>query len=216
VLSSCHWRSLYLPFLLLPVSGCVPFVYPTTSLTPLVSPGEDVGEVYAFRVDTAKTRFFGHHLGIDSDEHTLTPISASNDLGVFPQGWIGLAWGGFYGIGSWAGGWANTHTVSVRLYRPGYELVEVHSWDFFPRVVWKETATPEDAMRELDRLLETRRIGAAGEKSNAAPGREVLLWAAREYERLAHKKCANPPGPALFEELQAKARKCRELAGEQN
>jgi hypothetical protein len=75
-----------------------------------------------------------------------------------------------------------SHSVAVRLYRPGYDLVEIRSWQRVNRVAWKPTADLGIQENALDRLLPLDRL-EGGSRSPAH--RKTMLFGAAEYERLA-------------------------------
>jgi hypothetical protein len=90
-----------------------------------------------------------------------------------------------------------SHSLSLRLYRPGYELVEIKPWERIDRVVWRPAADVEAQVRSLEQLL-----------AGTTEDRNVLLFGASEYERLAR----TTPSREQQRGLCRKARDLRELA----
>jgi hypothetical protein len=180
------------------LSGCLPYVYPKVSWTPSVSVGTNPEEVHAFRVDVT-----GDVVDIgESDRYTLARLTptgnhepaqtrVSLEYGLYVVG-IALNYPIHHG-----------HTTLLRLYRPGYQLVEIKSWELPGKITW--TPAPDLAAQEkaVDDLLNVPtigpRLGLSGNwldkdlQGNIAlqPGwvsakhREALLFAASEYDRLA-------------------------------
>lgn len=75
----------------------------------------------------------------------------------------------------------SSHTVAVRIYRPGYELVEIASWQAPPDLRCKRVDDVFGQAHALDRLYSwPLEPGSASEAH-----REALLFGATEYERLA-------------------------------
>jgi hypothetical protein len=74
-----------------------------------------------------------------------------------------------------------SHSLALRLYRPGYELVEIESWDQVDRVVWKPVADLETQEKVLDALLANELFVG----SSSAAHRDVLRFGVAEYTRLA-------------------------------
>jgi hypothetical protein len=97
-----------------------------------------------------------------------------------------------------------SHTVAMRLYRPGYDLVEIDSWQLPEKVAWKKAPDLAAQEKELDRLMlttdeasrpaiwlgRTLRPGSA-----SAAHRQALLFGASEYERLAASAQSSHPNP---------------------
>jgi hypothetical protein len=185
-------------------SGClVPYAYPKVSWTRGVSVGPKPEEVRAFRVDV-----IGDIVDIgETDRFVLAPITPifgdrepiqakiSLEYGIYVVG-IALNYPIHHG-----------HTTLVRLYRPGFQLVEIKSWEFPGNVTWIGAADLLAQEKAVDDLLTVPSIEAprlefsygrdafshprAWSNTELLPGcasakhREVLLFAASEYDRLA-------------------------------
>jgi hypothetical protein len=97
-----------------------------------------------------------------------------------------------------------SHSVSVRLYRPGYDLVEVQSWEKPPQLAWKAVPDVEGQEKTLDKL-----ITWPLEPGSATPAhRKALFFGAQEYARLA----AIAPSADMKARLVEKASHLREQA----
>jgi hypothetical protein len=217
--------------------GCLPFVpvpyaFPTASCTPPVFV-EAPDETHVFRVDVRRN-FSGVEFN-SGDTYALT------ELGTYPGGWIlpqaqvyadyGFVWNCIALI--YTGHIHHTH--QVRLYRPGYKLVEIQAWQLGASAKWinaSDTAQQEKAIDELlatpgwrqDMLKpaipelakeERQKHGRPWGFEQLAPGshfaahRKALIFAACEYERLAGATDVDVPAR---ERLLAKATWLRELA----
>jgi hypothetical protein len=133
-----------------------------------------------------------------------------------------LAWG-FVGPD---GGVCESRTVRVALYRPGYELVVVDSWDLFPKMTWKR-GDQVDALVQLFPVASLELEAAAPRHPRApllgapylAPGsvspehRQALLFGAAEDERLAA-ICRGRKGAPDWQALLDCAAQLRQLAEE--
>src|SRR5262249_37497700 len=98
--------------------------------------------------------------------------------------------------------------MAVRLYRPGFDLVEIKSWDAVREVAW--TPAPDLAGREtaLDNLF---RVDQLDRDCKLPAHIECLEFGASEYERLSRDAALDSDS----ERLDAKARALREIAGAQ-
>jgi hypothetical protein len=205
------------------LAGCIPFVpvyytYPTVSHVSGVAVEAPREEVRAFRVDVL-------------DHSTCMHCPAQSKVAL-DYGWI---WNGIALIYD-----GNTHhTLRVRLYRPGWQTVEIKPWEKTAVVKW--TPAPDLAAQEqaLDDLLSTwetdfigqcRLLDRAGTNpepprdssrfrflatgSVSAQHRQVLLFAAAEYERLAGLVVEEQATQATFDRLISKANKLKEWAEE--
>jgi hypothetical protein len=207
--------------LILPgLPGClIPFGFPTISQTPLLSLGKEAEEIHAFRVDI--TREFVDIGG--SDDCTLSEVTSSTAGRVFPQTRLSATYG-MYVIGVELNFPVYTsHSVALKLYRPGYELVELDSWEPSKEIVWKMAPDLASQEKQLDRLFlmdnEEEESKWQLIKPRLSPGsksaehRRILLFGVSEYERLATAAAASgPQAEAVRRRLQSKAQKLKELA----
>ena len=206
------------------VSGCIPlfYAYPAVSYVPAVNVGRTQEKTYAFRVDIADRK------GGSGDAHTETGCYLLRQLHVAKSGYVagqakveldsGFYWNCFIKCFKDR----TNHTVRLRFYRPGYNLVEVHSWQTEADLSWREVPEMEGREKALDALLGPSERG--GEKGTnwgfdrLAPGsasidhRCALLFAASEYERVARHGLRDE-GDKVYERCLAKAKWLRDLAG---
>ena len=202
------------------LAGCIPYAGPSLDYTPRVNLDVPREEVRAFRVDITRNKYDGLFSGTltktDSERLSEVPISArdvvpaqvktSITTGIVV---IGIALN--YRV-------QDAEAVALRLYRPGYELVEVKSWEPTNRVDWKPAADLLAQEEAVDRLFGGKRDGDEREAgrvfrapvagSVSATHREALLFGMGEYERLAQLAGSTEQGKGLV----AKAKAMRALA----
>jgi hypothetical protein len=168
------------------LSGCLlPVAYPCLTHVPGIRIGEDHDQAHAFRVDETLRRA---DLSLD-ERDLLTPISLSGD--AIPAQFDLSVTHGLYVVGVALNYPIITgHSVAVRLYRPGYELIEVKPGENVDKADWK--AAPDLASQEkaLDDLF--CHVGRDGDShfllapgSASATHKQALYFGAAEYERLA-------------------------------
>ncbi|MBI3412328.1 MAG: hypothetical protein HY040_28750 [Planctomycetes bacterium] len=192
------------------LSGCfIPLAYPTWSQTPLVPLDAPNEEVHAFRVhvkeDWSGPEFWKEY------EYTLAPVPTLAGHSI-PQTTVSADYGCLWLCVALNFVVHTHHTLELRLYRPGYETVEIKSWDLTKEIAWKKADDLAEHEKAIDDLLSGPRrdwgsfphlmrakLEAPGtsSKSNKAvefnlqPGSEsrahkkALLFGAEEYERLA-------------------------------
>ena len=219
-------------------TGCVvPYAYPHVSHVSGVFLERQPADVRAFRVDVT-----GEVIDMrESNECLLTAVPLSPGGSVPSQTGLSLDYG-FYVIGIALNYPVHYgHSTLLRLYRPGYQLVEVRSWEAPGKVEWKPAPDPAAQEKAVDGLLagpgteSPRAEFAYGRNADtlhsvrergwclrqlklgsaSAGHREALLFAAAEYERLAAALPANSPdGGAMKERLLGKAGDLRVWAAE--
>jgi hypothetical protein len=212
--------------LLLPaLQGClIPYAFPKVSQTPLLSLGETADEIHTFRVDI--TRDFVDISG--TDHCTLTELSSWPAGWVLPQTKVSASYGIFvFGVALNYPVYIS-HSLALKVYRAGYELVELDSWQLPTEIVWKQAldlAAQEDALDRLYLLMEDENratkpmlfwtIGLQlSPGSESAEHRRVLLFGASEYERLARRAASERVIETARRRLQSKAQRLRDLAGQ--
>jgi hypothetical protein len=217
------------------LSGCFPllYAYPSLSFVPPFQAGPVDEKIYAFRVDITDERNGAEFPDQDRyvvreipvSETARVPLQAKLDL---DRGWV------FYGRQKYS---AHTHhAVIVRLYRPGYQTVEIAMPGDAKKVCWVEEPDPLAREKAVDDLLSTWRTDSSGQAEHdrkfrsgegtpnppvdatifrrLAPGsikaeHQRFLWfAADEYERIASLACP------CAERLMAKANWLRKRASE--
>jgi hypothetical protein len=197
-------------------AGCVvPYAYPKVSYIPPVDSDLHAPGSYAFRVDaTAK------HVDIgETAEFTLTPIGMAVGGPIPPQLDITLESGTLvWGPVTYTAGRA--HTTRVRLYRPGYQLIELAGLEVGRPVRWESAADWSAQERAVDDLITCPAVSDGGavqsRKRKPATGTDtppalprnsagILNYASLEYERVA--ALATPDDA---DRLREKARKVRQ------
>ncbi|HTU92704.1 MAG TPA: hypothetical protein VMF69_21670 [Gemmataceae bacterium] len=190
------------------VTGCMPlgYVFPTVSYVRPATVGPARDQVHAFRVDvTDESNCFEIP---EKDSYVLTPLPLNGDGSFEPQVKVATAYGWFLDGVTVIWGSCRHHTVHVRLYRPGYQTIDLVSWRNNEPLRWTPAATPQEQEQAVDDLVSTwwtspmrvqTQYAAQGFEPPRepivfrylAPGstsdehREALGFAAREYERLA-------------------------------
>jgi hypothetical protein len=202
--------------LLLPVlPGClIPYGFPKVDQTPLVRAENGTQEVHAFRVDV--TRDFVDIGG--TDQFTLSEVTFLPGGWVLPQTKISATYGCYvFGIVLNYPRYIS-HSLGLRLYRAGYELVELDSWALPSEIVWERVPDLAAQEKALDRLFlmnaEEALIGAKLlPGSETTEHRQVLIFGASEYDRLASTPAASgPENESMRHRLLSKAQELRELA----
>src|SRR5260370_3840773 len=136
-------------------AGCLGgYVYPTATYIPRVPVGKPAAdEVHAFRFDIID--YTGSIDLAGSDEYLLRELPMTVRGDVLPQFTIGCG-RGWWGVYHTLGYAQRRHpTLRVRLYRPGYETVQVGPWEW-RRALKCQPATTLDAQdKTLDYLIST-------------------------------------------------------------
>ena len=205
------------------IPGClIPCAFPTISQTPPASLGDEAAEAHVFRVDI--TRVYADVGGIDY--YTLYEVPSWPQGWVLPRTKVSATYGIFvFGIALNYPVYVS-HSLAMRIYRPGYELVELDSWDLPESITWKSVLDLHSQERALDHLFLTNekaeraeaehwpligRCLSAGSASKAH--RRALLFGASEYERLAAcEVAAKTENKEARGRLQSKAVELRKLA----
>jgi hypothetical protein len=206
-----RWALLLTSLLLVPLlGGCVfPYcAYPTLSHTPDVALGPEATGVRAFRVDIRKA---GADLSpFDGPEFTSLaelPVTLTNEVPSQTKPSVSY---GLVVIGVALNYITHTsHDLALRLYRPGYATIEVKSWDRVNQVAWSRVTSLTEQEKAVGDLFPHGQELAAG--SVSAEHRQVLLFGAAEYERLAASAEAEG-GDEGRQRLLEKARDLRDLA----
>ncbi len=212
--------------------GClqVPVWAPEMSVVPAVRPGCTSAEVYAFRVDVTDRQEIKEGRAAtpcrpeNFEDFELSRVALSSS-GTTPQQVAMTCASGWRTVGFW--NYFNTlttHSVAIRLYRPGFETIELKPSDAARTLKWEEAAGLAAQEKAVDDLLGLSPLDMGGPPSEVQqrrlePGtksvahREALRFAAKEYERLARTESpddadAQEIAPRLF----AKARRVQALA----
>jgi hypothetical protein len=112
--------------------GCLPYAYPKVSYVAGTELGSEVSDVHAFRVDGDRD------LPLGFCDYRLTEITPRAD-GTLPSQWRVTIERGTADLTGrfhyFSGG--QVHETLMRLYRPGYRLVELKSWESTDTIVWQ-------------------------------------------------------------------------------
>ncbi len=210
-------------------AGCIPifWAYPTVSYVPGLELRDAAPEVFTVRVDIEDYRPNTIMLGGPSDRYVLRPVTIAPSGRVGSQAKLSLDhFNGklVYGILPLVR--HKSHTVCVRLYRPGYDLVEVRSLEWVGPICWRAASDLASRERAVDDLLATHatrgsdQCGSPEEQlilglvsGRAVPEhQQVLLFAATEYEKLADFEAGDNQGLVAFQgRLRDKAARLRGL-----
>jgi hypothetical protein len=213
--------------------GCMtlPFCIPEVNTIPPVDLGTTKNDVHIFRVDVTEQMtvdpapgdvLSGPH-AVETYELTQVPADAPGvtprQVGLtFRQGWRKVGLGNF-----------NTdclsHTIALRLYRPGFDTIEVQCSRVPREVHWTEAVDLSAQEKALDDVLGVSLFDAKVPLSKAfwvtrklEPGttsdaqRDALLFCAGECERLARRATRDSEDPDMRGRLLAKAARLKALA----
>lgn len=203
-----------LPLGLFSLAGCfLPYAYPNLSYVPGCEISTQMQDCHVFRVDvTAYQADAGEY-----DEYSVVEIPRRPDGSYPPQFGVSVDRGVYvlggvlnYNIGRF-------HSTMVRLYRPGYNLIELEPWDSSEKVQWHPAANFAEQEKAIDALLlRPLVVTSPNPASNSASHRNpwdggYTSWKATdvfvigEYERIA----AVAPTPEDAARLRDKAEKLR-------
>jgi hypothetical protein len=148
-----RWRLLVGAALLAPcivAAGCLPYAYPKLSYLPGAELGSEASDVHAFRVDvTVKLLLFG----FTPCEYSLSEIAPNPDGRMPSKMGVTIERGAYWIWSPFEPCLGLAHENRVRLYRPGYHLIELSSWDFTDKVVWQPASAWSDQIRALTDLI---------------------------------------------------------------
>lgn len=206
---------LFSPCLL--ATGClIPYAYPKLDYVPGTDLGTKATDVHAFRVDvTARQVDIG-----ESGSIRLTEIQPRAD-GSFPaQTKLSIEHGVYIVGGALNFNVGQMHTTRVRLYRPGYHLVEMPAWGSANDAVWTPAPDWQAQEKAIDDLLQRPAVSASAahfvksqgsfwdaenqprqppELTGSPATSRVFAFAAAEYERVA-KLASTPENTACLRE----------------
>ena len=167
-------------------TGCFfPFAYPKWSFVPSCDLGPEVNDIHAFRVDvTADNGLFRSERGV----YTVAEITPNPNGTIPAQSRITMERG--FDILQQIG---RLHDTRVRLYRPGYQLVELHSWESPDAIEWRQATDWRDQERAIDDLLARPALTPTFARNNqerplppvTLGESRTFVFASAEYERLA-------------------------------
>jgi hypothetical protein len=221
-------RRLILALVLVPnLAGCLAYAYPDAVYTPQQPIENEDGSAHAFRVDIDRT---DRKPQPSTVEFTLMRIPIDrgglvpSQLEVAPASGI---WDPLH-VANGAEHESNRYTMTVRLYRPGYETKEIKAWDKARSPKWAPAPDLLSQEKAIDDLLAVP--GEANVKGtwwdrreektpSLQPGsvsrsqHDALMFASGEYQRLASSPAAGTATmTAVRERLQQKAIYLRKYA----
>jgi hypothetical protein len=206
-------------------TGCMlPYAYPQISTIDSLDLVRQSSDMHAFRVDADG---WMADAGVDMKDYRLSSIKLDSEGRLPSQMDFNLEYG-LYIVGPLNYAVGSTHWTQVRLYRRGYQLIEVMPDKRPARMEWKPAIGVAAQEKAVDNLLwppanERFPHSLQRDKDNTWPGslvspgslaskhREALLFAAEEYERLV--LVWGPKADAVTKDrLQNKARELRQQA----
>jgi hypothetical protein len=209
-------------------AGClqVPYFLPELSYAPSVGANCKSKEVYAFRVDVTQKSEIKEGAAAMRGEvvelQQLTRIRTSSDGTTSAQMGLTFASGWRYvGVVNYTA-LSTDHGIALRFYRPGYETIVVKPGETVRDLQWKEAPDLSAQVKAVDDLMNGPRLAESARVSvrqvlepgtKSASHKEVLLFAAGEYERLAGDlSSANPDERGQHAQLLNSANRLRALA----
>jgi hypothetical protein len=189
-------------------AGCIaPYcAFPTLDYIPPIEVGPEPSAVYAFRVDITHEWIDTELLyGEGHDIKSISSVCLEPTQKVPALVKPSLSYGIAYNCIALIFGTYTNHSLAIRLYAPGYYLVEIPTWKWPAKIAWKKADTLRKQQYALEALLE-------GIKCDDSDGQhQVRLFVAKEYERLAIvADTADPKDQALRREFQNEAQRLRE------
>jgi hypothetical protein len=217
----------YVPLALCCAAGCVPlfYAYPSFSYVPALNLGPAHDNIFVFRVDVADDESCANLA--KPGHYRFRQVHVAPHGTILGQGKVALDSGFYWNLIAVTYAEKTDHTIRLRLYRPGFDLLEIRPYQSEASLGW--TAVRELAAQEkvIDKLLRPTGKGTWTQAhkdqnwdfSHLDPGSEspehhsVLLFAAAEYDRLASDMAleANELAEAC-NRCHAKAKFLRELA----
>lgn len=209
-----------LPLLVSGVAGCVPlfYAYPSISYVPTLNIGPSHDNIYVFRIDVADDASCVDFA--DPSHYRLRQVHVTPAGKVLGQSKVAID-SGFYWNGivlTYTG--HTSHTLRLRLYRAGYDAIDIRSWQGEMSLAWKDAADLESQEKAVDALLAPTQSNFTGTLKHKEQGwsfehldpgsvsrehRHALLFGAGEYERLA-------AGMAVTGDLETACDRCRAKA----
>jgi hypothetical protein len=165
------------------------------SLVPALNLGPSHQDIYAFRVDIADDESSSHFA--KPGHYRFRQIHITPHGSITAQGKMAMDSGFYWNLLFTCFAQKTDHTVQLRLYRPGYNLIEIQSWQAQADMEWQAVAGPAAQEKILDALLrptgksswqgrdQAWGFGQLDPGSVSGEHRHALLFAAAEYDRLA-------------------------------
>jgi hypothetical protein len=214
-------KRMFMLLLLLPnCTGCLYYAYPSVTHTPELIVKNDDGGAHAFRVEIDRTE---KKPAPPSTEYTLMRIPLDR-RGVIPSQLEVAPTTGVLNPLGWVDGQPHERSqfsLLVRVYRPGFQTIEVQAWDKSHELQWTPATDLVAQELAIDDLLAdpaipltknpwknqtgngARQVRWWEQKDQKSPPlglqpgsvspsqRSALVFAASEYERLANSPAAS-------------------------
>jgi hypothetical protein len=188
--------NLLVGFLLLSsTAGCmpVPYVFPHVTYVPPLDLGRDKDQVCVFRVDTHRSQLFDGSPGCSEDRYTVDFLPKNQAGGTDTQ--FVCHWDSGCCLGL-LGTQAYWEWSSVRLYRPGYQTIEISGVNLSTDVTWLKAMDLAAQETAVDKVWSCPEMPWQGELQwlNSFPTQKFLIsptargFLASEYERLAQEQ----------------------------
>jgi len=213
------------------MAGCIPigYAYPRVSYVAPVSVGAARDQVHAFRVDVADD---DNCIDFpEDDQYVLRSLPLHRDGSFDPQVKVSVDYGWIWNCIALIYDGSTHHTMMVRLYRPGFQTIEIESWQKSGQMKWVVASSLDEQEQAIDDLVSTWnttpvRIQNRVARTGFVPPRDPLVFrylapgsssdehmqalhfAASEYERLMRE--ANDPD--MRSRLQDKGKALRQQA----
>lgn len=145
-------RWLFLLATLPQLTGCMCYAYPTLAYTPEVVVDNRDGGAHAFRVDIDQTH---KQPGSAASQYTLTQIAIDRG-GTIPSQLEVATSSGVYDPFKLVSATEHERThysMTIRLYKPGSQTMEVQSWDKSKPIQWMPAADLLAQEKAIDDLL---------------------------------------------------------------
>ena len=219
-------------FLASGLAGCIPFVpiyyaYPTMTFVPGTNVGAEHEEVHAFRVVIADEISCPEYMKPGSYRLGELPIKASGE--VPGQLSMNVDTGFVWNCIALSYDEQTCHTVRIRLYRPGYDLVEITSEDTRGKIKWEKAGSAVRQEKAVDQLLAPTADSTWAQANRDRPDnhwgfdqldpgsknqghRKALVFAAEQYERIAELAGEQMGAQAVATRCKAKAKWLRARA----
>jgi hypothetical protein len=210
----------------LPAGCTLPYAYPKFSSTESIDLVKQSADIHAFRVEA---QGWMKENGVEMKDYCLSTIAITDEARVPSQFHVNLEYG-LLAVSAEKHTVGTTHWSQVRLYRRGYQLIEMTPEKRSARIEWmpavgvvaqekavddllwppSDERVPQTLQRDKDKPWPGSLVGPG---SLSSKHREALLFAAAEYERLL--LVWGPKADAAAKErLQRKAQELRERAAQ--
>jgi hypothetical protein len=209
--------SFCLPLGILFLSGClIPYAYPNLAYVPGCELGTQMPDCHVFRLDVT-----AYQSDLKEDgKYTVVEIPRRSD-GSFPlQLGFSVDRGIYIANPALSFNTGCLHSTRVRIYRPGYQLIELKPWDSTDKVQWQPAVNWIEQEKAIDALLQRPAIAIPANPSSIptnpwAAGyiscNSTEHFVAAECERLA----ALAPTPEDAVRVRNKAKELRTTANTQ-